>query len=131
MSSYTLQFYVGTKHMKFALFPFTLCTLRVVAGERWLFTFRVDAHPPNLVGILAVESLGLGDLELAQHSLQILIAMHDFLHLHEIIDKKYDKIFVLITTKYNNSYKYCSEVQSTPNLFPPVSTEINIFIFME
>ena len=76
--------------MKFKLFPFAFAAGKVVADEGWPVTLWVDTHPLNFVGVMAVEPLRLGDLELAQHGLQILVAMDDFFHLHEIINKKYD-----------------------------------------
>ena len=65
--------------MSFPILSLALVAVRVVADEGWSFAFGVDAHPPDLVGVLAVEPLGLGDLELAQHGLQTGIAVENFL----------------------------------------------------
>ena len=86
--------------MIFASIPLAFVAFRVIADESWPITFWVDAHPPNLVRVLAFESLRLTNLELAQQSLKALIAMDGFLHLHETINKNYELISVLITIKY-------------------------------
>ena len=82
LRSQSLQLYTRAAHMHFSLFSFTLLAGKVAADEGWAVAVCVYAHPLELLGALAAQSLRLGHLELAQQGLQAGITVDDLLDLH-------------------------------------------------
>ena len=73
---------------------FALFAMDIRTDERYFLTFGVDAHPLDGLGVVAVESLGLADVEKGEHCLELSIPVASFFHFNKISDKKYRLIII-------------------------------------
>ena len=80
---------------------FALLAIKIVAYERYLLAFRVDANPLDLVGVATDEPFREVDLECIKHGLQIGILMGGWFCFHTfMIIRLYFDFFYIFNTQW-------------------------------